>query len=303
MVGKMINGNSSMASLGSGLQLAYETFGRGSDPAILLIQGLGCQMIMWDDLFCGTLASRGFFVVRFDNRDVGQSTRIEGEGLSRIPRLLAEISAGRHVRVPYLLSDMAQDSFGLMDFLGIASAHVVGTSMGGMIAQNMAIQDPARLRSLSSISSTTGAPDLPRPAPEALRAIMTAPPTDREGFIKNSVATWRVLNGSALPFDEDRILGYARETFRRGLTPAGVARQIAAINASGSRREALRFLNVPALIIHGDADPLMPVECGIDTARAIPGAELKIIKGMGHMMPKAVWDEVIGAISDFAGRN
>ena len=288
------------ASLDSGIQLVYDTFGNPSEVPLLLIQGLSWQMVMWDEDFCSALAGRGYFVIRFDNRDIGQSTHLDHAGIPNIGRLIADLAAGKPVKVPYLLSDMAGDSFALLDHLDISSAHVVGISMGGMIGQIMGLQDPDRVRSLTSMSSTTGAPDLPPPTPEAFKIISTPPPTDREGFIASFLTMWRVMNGTTFPFDEERSLRYAEQTFERGLSLAGVARQIAAINASGSRREALQALIVPTLVIHGSGDPLLRVECGIDTAKAVPGSKLRIIEGMGHTLPVPVWEEIIDSIADHA---
>lgn len=296
----ILHGRPATAVLDSDIQLVYDTFGNSSNTPLLLIQGLSWQMIMWDEEFCGMLAEKGYFVIRFDNRDIGQSTHMDDAGVPSIARLLVDLAAGKPVEVPYLLSDMAGDSFGLLDHLGISSAHVVGMSMGGMIGQTMALKDPARVRSLTSMSSTTGAPDLPPPTPEALQILATPPPMDREGFTASFLTMWRILNGTTFPVDEERVLRYAEATFHRGVDPAGVARQIAAINASGSRREALRSLTVPTLVIHGSADPLLRVACGIDTAKAVPGSKLRIIDGMGHALPVPVWEEIIDAITDHA---
>ena len=291
---------SATAVLDTGIELVYDTFGNSSGAPLLLIQGLSWQMVMWDEEFCGALAERGYFVIRFDNRDIGQSTHMDDAGIPSIARIIADLTAGKPVEVPYLLSDMAGDSFGLLDHLGISSVHLVGISMGGMIGQIMALKNPARVRSLTSMSSTTGAPDLPPPTLEALQVISTPPPTDREGFTASFLAMWRIMNGTTFPVDEGRVLRYAEVTFDRGVSLAGVARQIAAINASGSRREALKSLTVPMLVIHGSADPLLRVECGIDTANSVPGAKLKIIDGMGHALPVPVWQEIIDAIADHA---
>ena len=296
----ILHGMAATAILNNGIRLAYETFGNPAEPPLLLIQGLSMQMVLWDKEFCEVLAERGYFVIRFDNRDVGQSTHLDNAEFPSIARLIADLLAGKSVPVPYLLSDMAADCFGLLDHLGIPSAHVAGISMGGMIGQTMAIQDPSRLRSLTSISSTTGAPDLPPPTPEALRILSTPPPTDREGFIASFLATWRILNGTGFPVDEERVFRYAEESFTRGVDTDGVARQMAAVYASGSRREALKSLTVPTLVIHGSADPLLRVECGLDTAQAIPGAKLKIVDGMGHTLPVPVWREITDAIVDHA---
>ena len=288
------------AVLDTDIELIYDTFGNSSEAPLLLIQGLSWQMVMWDEEFCEMLAQRGYFVIRFDNRDIGQSTHMDNAGIPSIARIIADLTAGKPVEVPYLLSDMAGDSFGLLDHLGISSVHLAGISMGGMIGQIMALKNPARVRSLTSMSSTTGAPDLPPPTLEALQVISTPPPTDREGFTTSFLAMWRIMNGTTFPVDEGRVLRYAEVTFDRGVSLAGVARQIAAINASGSRREALKSLTVPMLVIHGSADPLLRVECGIDTANSVPGAKLKIIDGMGHALPVPVWQEIIDAIADHA---
>ncbi len=296
----ILHGTAATAILNNGIGLSYETFGNPAASPLLLIQGLSLQMVLWDEEFCGALAERGYFVIRFDNRDVGQSTHLDNAELPSIARLIADLLAGKSVPVPYLLSDMAADCFGLLDHLGIPVAHVAGISMGGMIGQTMAIQDPSRLRSLTSISSTTGAPDLPPPTPEALQILSTPPPTDPKGFIASFQATWRILNGPGFPVDEERVFRYAEDSFTRGVDIHGVARQMAAVYASGSRREDLKSLTVPTLVIHGSADPLLRVECGLDTAHAIPGAKLKIIDGMGHTLPVPVWSEIINAITSHA---
>jgi pimeloyl-ACP methyl ester carboxylesterase len=203
---------------------------------------------------------------------------------------------GKAIQAPYTLRDMADDAVGLLDALGIESAHVAGISMGGMIAQEMVIHYPARVRTLTSIMSSTGNPDLPPPTPEALSVLVTPFPTDREGYLEYSIRTWRVLSGPGFAVDDDRVKERARRFFDRGLSLTGTTRQLAATLASGSRQEALRSVTVRTLVIHGDADPLIPVECGIDTAKSIPGAELLIIKGMGHDLPPAVAPQVIEAI-------
>ena len=209
-------GEPSSVRLDTGIELIYDTFGDPAAVPLILIQGLSWQMVMWDKDFCCALAQRGYFVIRFDNRDIGLSTHLDYAGTPRMSRLLADIAAGKPVQVPYLLSDMAGDTFGLLDHLNISSTHVVGFSMGGMIGQTMALIDPDRIRSLTSMSSTTGAPDLPTPTPEAQRIISTAPPLDRDGFIANFLEMWRVVNGNGFPIDEERVLQHAEETFARG---------------------------------------------------------------------------------------
>jgi pimeloyl-ACP methyl ester carboxylesterase len=280
----------------NGIELVYDTFGEPSAPPLLLIMGLGGQMIAWDEEFCTELAGRGYWVIRFDNRDVGLSTRLDEAGVPDILALMQAQARGEAVQAPYTLRDMAGDAAGLLDALQAGSAHVVGASMGGMIAQELTIHHPERVRTLTSIMSSTGNPELPPPTPEAMSVLVTPFPTDREGYLESSVHTSRILAGPGFPFDEDRAREHAGQVFDRGLSLAGTARQLAAILASGSRKEALQAVTVPTLVIHGDADPLVPVECGMDTANSVPGAELLIIEGMGHDLPLAVAPRVIAAI-------
>jgi len=284
----------------NGIELCYDTFGDPQAPPLVLIMGLAAQMIAWDDEFCSALAGRGYRVIRFDNRDIGLSTRFDGAGLPDVAAAFMAAMQGRPVTAPYLLSDMAADVVGLMDALSIGSAHVVGASMGGAIAQTLAIEHPQRLRSLTSIMATSGAADLPPPRPEALAVLFKPTPLEQAAYFESYVQTWKVLRGPGFPLDEARDLDRAGQNFARGLNPAGVARQLMAILASGSRREALRSVSVPTLVIHGKADPLVPVECGIDTARAVPGAELLLIEGMGHALPIPAWPQIIEAIARHA---
>ena len=280
----------------NGIESVYDTFGEPSASPMLLVMGLGQQMIFWDEEFCIQLAAQGYRVIRFDNRDVGLSTKFDEAGVPDILALMQAAAQGEAVQAPYLLHDMADDAVGLLNALGIESAHVVGVSMGGMIAQEMAIHHPDRVRTLTSIMSSTGNPDLPPPTPEAMAILVTPAPTDRAGYIESSVQTWRVLNGPVLPLDEDLTRERAGRFFDRGLSPEGMVRQLAAILASGSRRESLKSVTIPTLVIHGDADPLVPVEGGIDTANSVPGAGLMIIEGMGHDLPPVVEPQVIEAI-------
>jgi pimeloyl-ACP methyl ester carboxylesterase len=285
----------------NGIEIVYETFGEASAaPPMLLIMGLGQPMIAWDEAFCAALAALGYWVIRFDNRDVGLSTKFDEAGVPNILALMQATAQGQAVQGPYTMRDMAEDAVGLLDALGIESAHVVGVSLGGMIAQEMAIRHPDRVRTLTSIMSTTGAPDLPSPTPEAMAILLNPAPTDRAGYIESSVETWRVLNGPVLPLDEDFVRARAGQTFDHGLSPEGTARQLAAVLTSGSRREALQSVQVPSLVVHGDADPLVPVEAGIDTADAIPGAELMIVEGMGHNIPAAVAPRIVEALARHA---
>lgn len=295
----MISQSEAAKAAVNGIEIAYDTFGNPADPPLLLIMGLGMQMIAWDEALCEQLAKKDYWVIRFDNRDVGLSTRLDHLGRPGLLSLILGL-LGRSIDAPYLLSDMAADTVGLLDALGIDSAHVVGVSMGGMIAQTVAIAYPERVRTLTSIMSSTGDPSLPRAKPRVMRVLTKRPPSERADYIENTLDSLRLLSGPAYPIDEERIRRRAGRAFDRGLSPRGVARQLAAIMASGSRKEALHNLEVPTLVIHGDADPLVPVEHGIDTADSIPGAELMIIKGMGHELPPPVWPQLVTAIAKHA---
>ena len=284
----------------NGIELCFDTFGDAQAPPLLLIMGLAAQMIAWDDEFCIALAGRGYRVIRFDNRDIGLSTRFDSAGLPDITAAFMAAMQGKPVAAPYRLSDMAGDAVGLLDWLGIDTAHVVGASMGGAIGQTLAIEHASRLRSLTSIMSTSGAPGLPGPAPQALAVLFKPTPTDRAGYFDSYVQTWKVLRAGSFPLDEARDLARAEQNFARGLNPAGVARQMAAILASGSRKQALRGVTVPTLVIHGDADPLVPLACGVDVAESVPGAKLLVVPGMGHALPIPMWPQIVDAISAHA---
>lgn len=284
----------------NGIQICYDTFGDRARPPLLLIMGLGGQMIAWDEAFCRQLAERGYFVIRFDNRDIGLSSKLDEAGIPNIGELFGQAFQGKPVSAPYLLRDMAADAVGLLDALGIAAAHVVGMSMGGAIAQEMAINHGSRLRTLTSIMATTGDPGLPQPKPEALAVILTPAPKTKEGFIEAYKRNWQVLRGTGFPDDEALDAARGAAAFERGLNPAGLARQLAAIIASGDRTPRLRGVTVPTLVLHGEADPLVPVECGVATAKAIPGAKLERIPGMGHALPIALWPRIIEAIAAHA---
>ena len=284
----------------NGIEICYETFGAATDAPLLLIMGLGAQMILWDEEFCSALAERGHFVIRFDNRDVGLSTKFEQLGAPNLVALMQEARSGGAVSAPYLLDDMADDAAGLLDALGIESAHVVGASMGGMIAQTLAFRHPRRVRSLVSIMSSTGNPDLPPAKPEAMAMLMRERATTRDEAIEAAVSGQRVMSGPGFPFDEERVRARSARAFDRCFHPEGLARQLAAIVASGSRVQALAGVRAPTLVIHGDADPLVPIEAGRDTASNVPGAELLVIEGMGHELPPRAWPRVVGAIADHA---
>ena len=286
----------------NGIELEYDSFGSQTGRPLVLVMGLGGQMIMWDEGFCEALAERGHWVVRFDNRDVGLSTKFDAAGIPNVLELMQQSAAGRTPAVPYTLDDMADDAAGLLDALGLDDVHLCGASMGGMIAQTVAIRHGRRLRSLTSIMSSTGNPSVPPAKPEAMSVLMTPPPTDRAGSLDAAVRTWRTIGSPGFPFDEARIRERAGRLYDRAFYPQGTARQLAAIVAHGSRAEKLRSVSTPTLVIHGAADPLVPLEGGRDTARSIPGAELLVIEGMGHDLPEGAWPTLIGAISEHTAK-
>jgi len=277
----------------NGIQIEYDTFGDASFPALLLIMGGGSQMIFWEVEFCELLAKRGHFVIRFDNRDVGLSTKFEEAG---IPDMMAAME-GKPVDLAYSLDDMADDALGLLDALGIGKAHICGASVGGMIAQVISYRYPERVLSLTSIMSSTGNPQLPQIKADVLAAVYKPAPEGREAYIEHSVNLWRTLWSPGFPFDEKRLRKVMAESYDRSYYPQGMARQSAAVIAHGYRRSSLASIKVPTLVIHGDEDPFMSVEGGKETAQLIPGAELLIINGMGHDMPKEAWSEIVDAIS------
>ncbi len=282
----------------NGLEIVYEQFGDGENPALLLIMGLGVQMLGWDAELCEQLAERGFHVVRFDNRDVGRSTKIEGGP----PADVAAAIAGDVSSASYTLDDMVDDCAGLLDHLGVQAAHVVGASQGGMIAQTMALRFPQRVKSLVSIMSSTGNREVGLPHPEAIPALLTRPPADREGFIDFAVSVWRVIGSPGFDLDEEGLRGRAGASWDRGIHSDGTARQLVAILASGDRTEALRRLDLPTVVIHGTDDALIDVSGGKATAAAIPGAKLVLIEGMGHDLPRVLWPRLIDLIVANAGR-
>ena len=284
----------------NGIELCYEIFGNADAEPMLLIMGLGAQMIHWDDDFCRQLAARGFRVIRFDNRDIGKSSKMSGGKRLSPVELLKLRFLKIPVAAPYRLRDMAEDVTGLMDALHIGSAHLVGASMGGMIAQEIAISFPQRLRSLTSIMSTTGSPRVPPPTREAAAVLMAPPPATKEEFFARFAQTWRILRVGRFPQDEALDQARAERTYERGLNPAGVGRQLRAILASGSRKERLRSVKAPTLVIHGTVDPLVHPEGGKDTAASIPGAKLLMIEGMGHALPIPMWPQIIDAIDKHA---
>lgn len=274
------------------IEICYDTFGESTNPPILLIMGLSEQMIVWEKEYCNEIAAQGYFVIRFDNRDVGLSTKFYE---APIPDLFA-LMEGEPIEVPYKLIDMAKDALGLLDSLNISETHVCGVSMGGMIAQTMAIEFPERVLSLISIMSSTGNPDIPPSTPEASAAIMAPPESERAARIEQSVEMWKLLDGGVLPFDEASIRDRVARSFDRSFYPLGAVRQFAAILRSGSRVESLKSVKIPSLIIHGDADPLVPIEGGLDTANSIPGSKFVSIPGMGHNITSNLAPQIISEI-------
>jgi pimeloyl-ACP methyl ester carboxylesterase len=281
----------------NGIEIVYETIGDPANPPLLLVMGLGMQLIHWDRELCDRLAERGFWVIRFDNRDSGLSTKVDAP----VPDLRRAM-VGLHVDAPYLLADMAEDAVGLLDHLGVEAAHVVGASMGGMIAQEVAIRHPERVLSLTSIMSTTGERRVGRPKLRVMGVLLRQAPHDREGFIDHFVRTFRMIGSRGYSYDEERVRELAAATYDRNHERAGTGRQLAAILASGDRTAALRSLRMPVTVIHGRDDPLVPFRGGRATARAIPGARLIAIPGMGHDLPEQVWPTVIDAIAETAAR-
>jgi pimeloyl-ACP methyl ester carboxylesterase len=281
----------------NGIELCYQEMGDPAGEPLVLIMGLATQMIAWDPEFCAMLAERGFRVIRFDNRDIGRSTRIRGAGMPNVLNLVA----GRG-EPPYRLRDMAADTIGLMDHLGIGSAHVVGASMGGMIAQCVAIGHPQRVRSLVSIMSTTGNRRVGHPSYRTFGLLLGKPPRDREAAVGRAVAAFRTIGSPGYPFEEDRIREIAGRSFDRGHSQVGIARQLHAITVSGDRTAKLRQLQVPTAVIHGKRDILVNPSGGRATAAAIPDARLKLIEGMGHDLPRALWPDFVAEIACNAAR-
>ena len=281
----------------NGITLEYESLGSPGAPAILLIMGLGMQLIAWPDPFCDALVKQGFRVIRFDNRDIGLSTKFARLGVPNLAWASLKHWLGLSVRSGYSLSDMAADATGLLDALGVAKVHVVGASMGGMIAQLLAAERPDRVRSLVSIMSTTGNPRLPTPARSVVKALLSRPenPRDLQSIVDHYVTLFGVIGSPGFPQDPAALRKQLTASVQRSHYPAGTARQLLAVVACGDRSSRLQTIRAPTLVIHGDRDPLVPLEGGQDTANQIPGAELQIIPGMGHDM--AAWPLLAEAIA------
>jgi pimeloyl-ACP methyl ester carboxylesterase len=272
------------------IELCYQSFGDPGRKPMLLIMGLGSQMILWPDGLCRMLAERGFLVIRFDNRDVGRSTKLSGT-----PSLTAAVSGQGH-DAPYTLDDMAADAAGLLGELGIEAAHVAGASQGGMIAQTLAIRHPERVISMASIMSTTGDRRVGQAHPEAIPALMTRLPHDRESYVSVFAQLRKAIGSPGFEVDEGHLRRLAERCYERGYFPEGTLRQLVAVVASGDRTDELRRLRVPTVVIHGEADPLIDVSGGRATAEAIPDAELLLIDGMGHDLPPGTWQAIVDAV-------
>jgi pimeloyl-ACP methyl ester carboxylesterase len=283
----------------NGIQIEYETFGKPDSPALLLIIGLADQLISWDEKLCHQLAEKGHYVIRFDNRDAGLSSKIEEAGEPDIMKIIEALMKGETIDPPYTIEDMAADTVGLMDALGIEKAHICGMSMGGMIAQTIALNYPKRVLSLISIYSRTGDPEEPQPKPEAMQLLLTPSPEERDAYIKFGVKLFTTISGPGFPYDEEWLRRHMAQAYDRSFCPQGAARQLVAIFTQKNRKPALKSLATPTLVIHGSDDPLVRVECGKNTAAAIPGAKLMIIDGMGHDLPHdGAWPQIIDAIVD-----
>jgi pimeloyl-ACP methyl ester carboxylesterase len=287
-----------------GIDIEYESFGRDGDPLILLIMGFAAQLILWPEALCLGLAAKGFRVVRFDNRDVGKSTHFAGLAAPDSRALFAEIMAGRRPDVPYSLDDMADDGVGLMDALRVERAHIVGASMGGMIAQLVAINHPDRTKSLTSIMSTTGRRDLPAGNRETLSVLFQPPKSSsRDDLIDASMLVQKALSSPGFPASEAEMrLTAERRTDRAPFDPGGLARQSAALIAAPPRNALLRELRCPTLVLHGADDPVIPAAAAKDTAESIPGAELVIVPGMGHDFAAALVPVYLKHIGDFVSK-
>lgn len=285
--------------MGRGIELCYQTFGDPDNEPLLLVMGLGGPMNWWDPELCTLFAEAGFYVIRYDNRDTGRSTVLEG----RVSRgTLVRAFSGTRVRVPYGIGDLADDAFGLLDHLGLESAHVVGVSMGGMIVQTMAISQPARVRSLTSIMSTTGKRSVGWQHPSLLPKLLASRKPGREAYVRGNVAVWQLIGSPGYPQPAEKIAQRASDTYDRGVSTAGVMRQMLAVLTQPNRAPRLHGVRVPTLVIHGLADKMVHASGGRATAAAVPGAELLLVDGMGHDLPPDLFETVVAAIRRTADR-
>jgi pimeloyl-ACP methyl ester carboxylesterase len=275
----------------NGITLEYDTFGDAGSTPVLLIMGLGAQMTLWEPAFCQGIADRGYFVIRYDNRDIGLSTWLDDAGTLELGDIIAGTASA-----PYSLVDMAADAAGLLDALGIDSANIVGASMGGMIAQAFAIAYPEKTRTLTSIMSTTGDPAVGQASPDALASLLGPAPTTREEAVERGVHLQKVIGSPGYAFDEPLLRERAGAAYDRSFHPAGMVRQVAAVVSQPDRTQSLHDVRVPTLVIHGADDPLVNPSGGQATADAVPGAKLMIVPGMGHDLPPELNDEIIDAL-------
>lgn len=287
------------APVTSGVEICYQTFGDPSGPPLLLVMGLGGPMTWWDAELCQQLAAAGFHVIRYDNRDTGRSTRIEGQ-VTRAHLVRAFV--GAPAPAPYGIADLAADAFGLLDHLGVESAHVAGVSMGGMIAQTMALTSPARVRSLTSIMSTTGRRTVGHQHPRLIPTLLAGRGPDRDSYTRASLAVWRIIGSPRFPQSEDKLTKRAHDTFDRGVSRAGVLRQMMAVLTQPDRTTALGSLDVPTLVMHGMADRMVNISGGRATAAAVPGARSVFIDGWGHDVPAPLFPTFVREIGANAAR-
>ncbi|MFX1292459.1 MAG: alpha/beta fold hydrolase [Promethearchaeota archaeon] len=285
------------------IELEYDTFGDSTSEPLLLIMGLGAQLIQWPEEFCEMLVKKGFFVIRFDNRDVGLSTKFEHLGIPNTIEAARARQRGEKVTYDYTTDDMADDAVGLLDALRIEKAHICGASMGAAITQTIGYRHPDRVLSLVSIMGSTGNPDLPRAKPEIADILFTPAPTEREAYIEHRVKTGKTIYGTGFPFDENRRRDMMARVYDRCFYPQGRVRQLMATIAHGNRKPKLSSITAPTVVIHGGDDPLVPVMGGKDTAESIPGAELVIIDGMGHSLPPETWPTIVNAIRKNADKS
>ena len=287
----------------NGLSLEYDARGNPDNPAVLLIMGLGAQIMLWPEPFCDLLAGRGFYVVRFDNRDIGLSQKFDDAGVPDTMALLQQSMAGQPVESPYRLEDMAADGAGLLDALNISAAHVVGASMGGMIAQLLAIHHPEKVLSLTSIMSSSGRVGLPPSTPEAAQALLGRPASaSKDDVVEHAVKLAAAIGSPGYPVPEENVRAFSEAIYDRSFYPDGLPRQYAAIIASGSRVDVLPAIAAPTLVIHGSHDPLLPVEHAQDTAALVPGARLEVIDGMGHNLPPQLYEPLVNLIAEHAAQ-
>ena len=289
------------AKISSTIELEYDTFGDPKNPALLFVMGYTAQMVAWEEEFCKMFAAKDLFVIRYDNRDSGLSTKLDGVEVDVNAVISAALMEEPMPTVPYTLSDMANDAVGLLDHLKISQAHVMGASMGGMIAQVMTIEHPTRVRTLTSVMSMSGEPEYGQSAPEALTALLSVPPSDREGFIAHS-PIYQAFHSKKYRSDENSKRNAARD-FDRSFYPQGAQRQLAAIYSTGRRADQLRAIRTPTLVIHGKDDTLITPSGGERTAELIPDAKFELVEDMGHDMPKPLWGFLVDLITDFMSQH